>query len=161
MPVISEPSRGGPNLPSYIVLGLLLVLFLTLFRARKRTLPPILPLGMPSQDQALEKDPSTLTEAAAAPARSPQEPTPRSASPEPLPMQSSQAMYDFDSFEPEMTPEMPPRRRSYTKATTSSEGVEVLVNGEIVVAEGWRRHTRVFGGGVCKACEESERKMAA
>jgi len=23
----------------------------------------------------------------------------------------------------------------------------------------WRRHTKVFGGGVCKACEESERKM--
>ncbi len=40
------------------------------------------------------------------------------------------------------------------------EGVEVT--GEILVSpEGWRRHTRVFGGGVCKACEESERRMSA
>ncbi|KAG9232827.1 hypothetical protein BJ875DRAFT_66504 [Amylocarpus encephaloides] len=34
--------------------------------------------------------------------------------------------------------------------------MEVEVQGEIIVAEGWRRHTRVFGGGVCKACEESK-----
>lgn len=50
-----------------------------------------------------------------------------------------------------------PRRRSYTK--TTSQGMEV--SGEIVVGEGWRRHTRVFGGGVCKACEESERRMTS
>jgi hypothetical protein len=36
--------------------------------------------------------------------------------------------------------------------------IEVEVQGEIIVAEGWRRHTRVFGGGVCKACEESKEK---
>jgi hypothetical protein len=35
------------------------------------------------------------------------------------------------------------------------------MSGEIIAAEGWRRHTRVFGGGVCKACEESERRMSA
>jgi len=52
---------------------------------------------------------------------------------------------------------MPPRRRSYTK--NMPDGGEV--SGEIIVAEGWRRHTRVFGGGVCKACEESERRMSA
>jgi len=57
-----------------------------------------------------------------------------------------------------------PRRRSYTKTVGAmrggNEGVEVT--GEIVVSpEGWRRHTRVFGGGVCKACEESERRMSA
>jgi hypothetical protein len=34
------------------------------------------------------------------------------------------------------------------------------INGEIIVAEGWRRHTKVFGGGVCAACEESERRLA-
>ncbi|PVH89073.1 hypothetical protein DL98DRAFT_95784 [Cadophora sp. DSE1049] len=50
-----------------------------------------------------------------------------------------------------------PRRRSYTKTTAG--GVEV--QGEVVMAEGWRRHTRVFGGGVCIACEESERRMTA
>lgn len=57
--------------------------------------------------------------------------------------------------------EMPPRRRSYTKATTVAGGEEVQMTGEIVEAEGWRRHTRVFGGGVCLACEESERRMSA
>jgi hypothetical protein len=49
-----------------------------------------------------------------------------------------------------------PRRRSYTKTTGESS-----MSGEIITAEGWRRHTRVFGGGVCKACEESERRMSA
>jgi hypothetical protein len=49
-----------------------------------------------------------------------------------------------------------PRRRSYTKMT--SAGTEIT--GEIVVAEGWRRHTKVFGGGVCAACEENERRLA-
>lgn len=48
-----------------------------------------------------------------------------------------------------------PRRRSYTK--TVEGGMEV--EGEIIVAEGWRRHTRVYGGGVCQACLESERRM--
>ena len=34
------------------------------------------------------------------------------------------------------------------------------VSGEIFVAEGWRRHTKVFGGGVCAACEENEARLA-
>lgn len=63
-----------------------------------------------------------------------------------------------------------PRRRSYMK--TLSNGSEM--SGEIVISasknEGngggvggqWRRHTKVFGGGVCVACEESEsRRMSA
>jgi hypothetical protein len=60
-----------------------------------------------------------------------------------------------------------PRRRSYTKTSSpeasfsSSSSSSVTVTGEIISAEGWRRHTRVFGGGVCKACEESERRMSA
>jgi hypothetical protein len=57
-----------------------------------------------------------------------------------------------ETFDPTL-----PRRRSYTKQTPS--GVEVT--GEIITGEGWRRHTRVFGGGVCKACEESDRRMTA
>lgn len=54
---------------------------------------------------------------------------------------------------------MVPRRRSYIK--TLSNGSEM--SGEVVEAAGqWRRHTRVFGGGVCIACEESEsRRMSA
>jgi len=57
-----------------------------------------------------------------------------------------------ETFDPAL-----PRRRSYTKQTPS--GTEVT--GEIITGEGWRRHTRVFGGGVCKACEESDRRMTA
>jgi hypothetical protein len=66
----------------------------------------------------------------------------------------------FDSFESGLKIDIP-RRRSYTK--TIEGGKEAMeVTGEIVVSpEGWRRHTRVFGGGVCKACEESERRMSA
>lgn len=75
--------------------------------------------------------------------------------PLPSPTAETFSSSSFDSYEPVL--EMPPRRRSYTKNTP--DGGEV--SGEIVVAEGWRRHTRVFGGGVCKACEESERRMSA
>ncbi|KAL2071080.1 hypothetical protein VTL71DRAFT_12315 [Oculimacula yallundae] len=71
------------------------------------------------------------------------------------PTSDSPIISSFDSFE---TGAMDvPRRRSYTKTTVG--GVEV--QGEVVMAEGWRRHTRVFGGGVCIACEESERRMTA
>ncbi|KFY61941.1 hypothetical protein V497_02696 [Pseudogymnoascus sp. VKM F-4516 (FW-969)] len=54
------------------------------------------------------------------------------------------------------TPATEPRRRSYTK---TASGVEVV--GEVVTGEGWRRHTRVYGGGVCLACLESERMRVA
>jgi len=70
-------------------------------------------------------------------------------------MNSEMPFSSFEAYGPAL--DMPPRRRSYTKTTTA--GTEV--SGEIIVAEGWRRHTRVFGGGVCKACEESERSMSA
>jgi len=73
------------------------------------------------------------------------------------PNQESEPIFGSGSFEPVEILEGPPRRRSYTK--TTSAGTEVT--GEIVVAEGWRRHTRVFGGGVCEACLESERRMSA
>ena len=39
-------------------------------------------------------------------------------------------------------------------------GIE-LAEEVIIAAEGWRRHTRVYGGGVCRACEESEEQMRA
>jgi hypothetical protein len=50
--------------------------------------------------------------------------------------------------------EAPSRRRSYTKVV---DGVGVELQEEIVAAEGWKRHTRVYGGGVCLACLENER----
>lgn len=71
------------------------------------------------------------------------------------PTSGSPIISTFDSFEAGVVDF--PRRRSYTKTTAG--GVEV--QGEVVMAEGWRRHTRVFGGGVCIACEESERRMTA
>lgn len=68
----------------------------------------------------------------------------------------------FNSFQPTPIITDIPRRRSYTKTINGGTEIEVEVTGEIVVSpEGWRRHTRVFGGGVCKACEESERRMSA
>lgn len=48
--------------------------------------------------------------------------------------------------------------------TTNNEmalEAESAGNEEIVVAEGWTRHTRVYGGGVCQACVESEERMRA
>ncbi len=57
-----------------------------------------------------------------------------------------------------------PRRRSYTKRMSldgdgNGDGNGMVeVSGEIMIAEGWRRHTRVFGGGVCRACEESDER---
>ena len=37
-------------------------------------------------------------------------------------------------------------------------GIE-LTEEVIIAAKGWRRYTRVYGGGVCQACEESEEQM--
>ncbi|KAM3085915.1 hypothetical protein ACMFMG_002968 [Clarireedia jacksonii] len=64
----------------------------------------------------------------------------------------------------------PPRRRSYTRPhpnnnpgsphSPSSPSYPDL-NGEIIIGDGWRRHTKVFGGGVCEACAENERRMSA
>ncbi|KAJ8062442.1 hypothetical protein OCU04_008980 [Sclerotinia nivalis] len=58
------------------------------------------------------------------------------------------------------TETVPPRRRSYTKPPNPLSNAPA-VSGEIISGDGWRRHTRVFGGGVCEACAESERRMSA
>ncbi|PQE25680.1 hypothetical protein CJF30_00000368 [Rutstroemia sp. NJR-2017a BBW] len=62
----------------------------------------------------------------------------------------------------------PPRRRSYTRPHPNNTNPSSLhstpypdLNGEILIGDGWRRHTKVFGGGVCEACAESERRMSA
>ncbi|PQE11055.1 hypothetical protein CJF31_00000816 [Rutstroemia sp. NJR-2017a BVV2] len=62
----------------------------------------------------------------------------------------------------------PPRRRSYTRPHPNNTNPSSPhspsypdINGEILIGDGWRRHTKVFGGGVCEACAESERRMSA
>jgi hypothetical protein len=77
--------------------------------------------------------------------------SPTTFSPPQFPVFESSPSSSYDSIGGEL-----PRRRSYTSKTIDGMNVE----GEIIVAEGWRRHTKVFGGGVCKACEENKERMA-
>lgn len=166
MPVLSEPaSHGIANLPdftvTYVVLGAFLLVLLGIYISRRTK-------SMESSSSQSEKEPlmsnennnnnnNTSSEFQSASLISEAKPRiQRPPQPPPFtPPMLEQTEMNFSSFEPAM--EMPPRRRSYTKTTT--DGTEV--SGEIIVAEGWRRHTRVFGGGVCQACEESERRMSA
>jgi hypothetical protein len=167
MPVLSDqPHQSLTSLPganlSYLFLGAVCLLCIGIFISRrKRTSqphPPTVPYNFPEKDISSPTSSSigVLPETQSASLAKPRIQRPAQPPPFTPPMPSSPEMNSsFDSFEPVL--EMPPRRRSYTKNTP--EGGEV--SGEIVVAEGWRRHTRVFGGGVCKACEESERRMSA
>ena len=167
MPVLSEPRTGNSIhdfQTTYLFLGLLCLFFLGIYisrkdRSSKTATGPSLPVSEKTpytddfQSAPVVKStgqmprpplvPPTFYERGGGEAQTYYSPTEISGS--------------FDSFEPGMGMETSPRRRSYTKAMAG--GGEV--SGEIIVAEGWRRHTRVFGGGVCEACVESERKMAA
>jgi len=172
MPVLSEP-RTGINLQdfqtTYLFLGLLCLFFLGLCISRKsRSSKEAATLPKTVSEKSHYAD-----EVQPVPIAKPKSQMPRPPQPPPLTPPTfyegggggqAQTYYSpteisgsFDSFQPVMEMEMSPRRRSYTKAT--AEGGEV--SGEIIVAEGWRRHTRVFGGGVCQACVESERRMTA
>jgi len=102
--------------------------------------PPLFPITITQQQQAASEYPFP--------------PSPSSYLPSP-----SSPSFPIISETEEMGGNGIPRRRSYTRPLEDGPGGEI--SGEIVVAEGWRRHTRVFGGGVCKACEESERRMTA
>jgi hypothetical protein len=169
MPVLSETSSHGfANLPditiTYVFLGAFFLVLLGVFISRRNK--PSQYSIMDSSSSQQEKEPlindnnnmglesqsaSSVSEAKPRIQRPPQPPpfTP------PTLEQTGMNISSFEPFRP--ATEMPPRRRSYTK--TMSDGTEV--SGEIIIAEGWRRHTRVFGGGVCKACEESERRLSA
>ena len=170
MPVLSEPPHHGiANLPdltvTYVFLGAFLLVLLGVF-IRRRTKTSQFPIMASSSSQP-EKEPlisnnnndTGLESQSASPVSGAKPRIQRPPQPPPFtPPMLEQTEMTFSSFEPfEPAMEIPPRRRSYTKMMT--DGTEV--NGEIIVAEGWRRHTRVFGGGVCKACEESERRMSA
>jgi len=180
MPVLSEPepSYGLAILPptpvtSVFLAAVLLVLLGIHLSRRRRTMSMGMSMGMsmsmepkaPSSPSPSEKVPRTSSQtnntsprpdpppsaSPEEPKRSPQAPPQSAPFCPPLPAPTDP---DFSSFEPvEPALALPPRRRSYTK--TMVDGTEV--SGEILVAEAWRRHTRVFGGGVCQACEESER----
>ena len=166
MPVLSHTaSHGIAILPDitviYVFLGaFLLVLLGTHIGRRTRSME-----SSPSQSEKEplinnQNDNHTSTESQSAASISEAKPRvqkPPQPSPftPPLRAQTDPSFASFEAYE--SAAEMPPRRRSYTK--TMVDGTEV--SGEIIVAEGWRRHTKVFGGGVCKACEESEKRMSA
>ncbi|KAH8599161.1 hypothetical protein B0O99DRAFT_591034 [Bisporella sp. PMI_857] len=181
MPVISEQPYHGNDLPvfqiAYFLVGLLFFC-VGLFMSRKsRSLSPSLASPASASEKALfipqdESQPSALPSGAKPAMPRPLQPPPltpptyytqtggasESYYSSPVEVEISGSYDSFDSFEPatDLLPSSP-KRRSYTK--TTPEGGEV--SGEIIVAEGWRRHTRVFGGGVCLACEESNRRMTA
>jgi hypothetical protein len=175
MPVLSEQPHHRPlsNLvgtktTSYILLGAVLFLCVGVVISRRKRAPhPHLPLHVNKSEKPLPSPSPPIGEAetVSAPAAKARIPRPAPGQghaqtaftlPLPLPGPPSPEMgASSESFEPLL--DVVPRRRSYTK--NMPDGAEV--SGEIVVAEGWRRHTRVFGGGVCKACEESERKLSA
>jgi hypothetical protein len=169
MPVLSEPATNGtailPDISvTYVFLGAFLLVLLGIYISR-RTKPSQVSIMAPfSQEKEPllhnqnTNNPSPESQSASpmseAQPRMPRPPRPIPFTP-PMPAQTDLNFSSYESFEPVM--EMPPRRRSYTKTMTD----RTEVSGEIIVAEGWRRHTRVFGGGVCKACEESEMRMSA
>jgi hypothetical protein len=175
MPVLSEPPYHGiANLPDitviYVFLGVFLLALLGVFIRRRSKTTQFSIMASASEKEPLmnnnnanynnNENENTGPESQSAALGSPAKPRIQRP-PQPPPftpptLAESPTEMIFSSFE---AMEMPPapRRRSYTK--TMADGTEV--SGEIIVAEGWRRHTRVFGGGVCKACEESERRMTA
>ncbi|KAH6701422.1 hypothetical protein DL95DRAFT_152269 [Leptodontidium sp. 2 PMI_412] len=184
MPVLSEPYAHAAMGAPYFLLAFALLGICTFIMRRRRstatlTQTPVLEKDAEitqfrdQQDVKEEKEISSPFEQASNRIQRPPQPPPFTP---PMPLVATQDLgfgmgtnasyYDsptsgspiistFDSFEAGVVDF--PRRRSYTKTTAG--GVEV--QGEVVMAEGWRRHTRVFGGGVCIACEESERRMTA
>ncbi|KAK0102256.1 hypothetical protein ONS95_005878 [Cadophora gregata] len=185
MPVLSEPYAHAAMGAPYILLAfaLLGICSFVMRRRRSSATPTQAPIfsekdveiaqSRDGTDSIAERDISSVVEHTTVRIQRPPQPLPFTP---PMPLVATQDLnfgmgenasyYDspvsdspiistFDSFEAGGT-ELP-RRRSYTKTTAG--GVEV--QGEVLMAEGWRRHTRVFGGGVCIACEESERRMTA
>jgi hypothetical protein len=169
MPVLSEPpSRGIANLPditlTYVFLGALFLVLVGIYISRRAKTTQYSVMASSSEKEPLmnnsnnnnNENPGSESQSAApvSPAK------PRiQRPPQPLPftppmLEQAPTEMTFSSFE---AMEIPPRRRSYTKIM--ADGTEV--SGEIIAAEGWRRHTKVFGGGVCKACEENDRRMTA
>ena len=165
MPVLSEPvSHGITVIPDstvrYVFLGAFLLVVIGIRISRRTT-------NAESLSSHSEKEPITSKPNIDVTSTEPQSASPLPDAkprilgpPQPplfTPPMRAKTDPSLSSFEQmELVVERSPRTRSYTK--TMLDGTEV--SGEIIVADGWRRHTRVFGGGVCKACEESERRMS-
>jgi uncharacterized Zn-finger protein len=154
MPVLSTPHHTIANLPgvtttsTYVFLGAILILCIGIIISRKSPAQTSITIVEPEKEKDRSSDPESPSAPIENKPRIQQQLQPP---PFTLPLPLSQnSDLDLSCFEPTPASEFPPRRRGYTTNT----GTEV--SGEIIVAEGWRRHTRVFGGGVCKACEESE-----
>jgi cytoskeletal protein RodZ len=171
MPVLSQPaSHGSTHLPgadmsvTYVFLGAFLLVLLGVHMKNRRRPHSMETPSSTSQSEKESKmsnqnakdDTSRDVQSAALQTTGAKPRIQRPLQPPPFtPPQPEVDILSCEPFSPEN--EMPPMRRSYTRTTTA--GTEF--SGEIIVAEGWRRHTRVFGGGVCQACEESERRMSA
>jgi len=150
MPALSSSPRGPAlHSSSTYVLFAVIILFLALgalfSRLRRHISRTARPQTLPTMEKAPLLSPVQGPSSTNPPLRLPG-PYPSKATGLPLSQPTSQDVVDLDV----------PRRRSYMKITPT--GTEI--NGEIIVAEGWRRHTKVFGGGVCAACEENERRLA-
>jgi hypothetical protein len=151
MPALSSSPRGPALYSSsiYVLFGIVLILlalgalFSRLRRHFSRTTRS--QIQTPTMEKAPLLSPAQGPSFMNPPLRFPGPYSSKAPGP-PLSQPPSQDVVDLDI----------PRRRSYTKITPA--GTEI--NGEIIVAEGWRRHTKVFGGGVCAACEENERRLA-
>jgi hypothetical protein len=181
MPVLSSTSSPPGPIPflsslnpQYIILAAILGLFIGIFMSRKKRPSSTLPTSSQDLEPVSEKTPLRNPQFERPPPPPPFTPptldlsapqntilsnysdipftsSPTTFSPPQFPAFESSPSSSYDSVGGEL-----PRRRSYTSKTIDGMNVE----GEIIVAEGWRRHTKVFGGGVCKACEENKERMA-
>ncbi|KAG4026065.1 hypothetical protein MFRU_045g00100 [Monilinia fructicola] len=184
MPVVSEPTTGLSHTYTYgllsnistpyLLLSLFIFLCITIFIRRKRSataklqyhFPPSRPSTPLLEDPDLNGFPYEKNDAGIESTAPPTYPQAFSRPPPPPPFTQSSPLEPL-TFSPinglptsTPTEDSLPRRRSYTKTPNILTNTPGLT-GEIISGDGWRRHTRVFGGGVCEACAESERRMSA
>lgn len=189
MPVVSEPTMGQTHTYAhglfsnvstlYLYLSIFFIFCITIFIRRKRSSATTLQYHFPPSRPAtplLEKSNLNLfsyTDENKTTATNLDPPNPQAFSQKishtqlpppppftpPSPLDLPYSPLNTNSSIPPTEPTLP-RRRSYTKTPNLLTNTP-SITGEIIAGDGWRRHTRVFGGGVCEACAESERRMSA
>ncbi|KAA8565284.1 hypothetical protein EYC84_011007 [Monilinia fructicola] len=166
MPVVSEPTTGLSHTYTYgllsnistpyLLLSLFIFLCITIFIRRKRSataklqyhFPPSRPSTPLLEDPDLNGFPYEKNDAGIESTAPPTYPQAFSRPPPPPPFTQSSPLEPL-TFSP------------INGLPTSTPTEDSLPRREIISGDGWRRHTRVFGGGVCEACAESERRMSA